>query len=106
MIRTIDFNSLATGETVTDQYSDIGVRIVTAGTPPGEDQAMIFDTNNPTGGDDDLATDNLDNVLIISEDGDATDPDDNATGGAINFEFDSPVLVKSLTFLDLSLIHI
>ncbi|WP_311201725.1 cadherin-like domain-containing protein [Sulfitobacter sp. S223] len=101
MIRTIDFNSLATGETVTDQYSDIGVRIVTAGTPPGEDQAMIFDTNNPTGGDDDLATDNLDNVLIISEDGDATDPDDNATGGAINFEFDSPVLVKSLTFLDL-----
>ena len=101
MIRTIDFNSLATGETVTDQYSDIGVRIVTAGTPPGEDQAMIFDTNNPTGGDDDLATDNLDNVLIISEDGDATDPDDNATGGALNFEFDSPVLVKSLTFLDL-----
>ncbi|WP_298862837.1 cadherin-like domain-containing protein, partial [uncultured Sulfitobacter sp.] len=101
MIRTIDFNNLTAGESVTDQYADIGVRIVAAATPPGANQAMVFDTNNPTGEDDDLATDNLDNVLIISEDGDATDPDDNATGGAFNFEFDNPVAIKSLTFLDI-----
>ncbi|MEH6644898.1 Ig-like domain-containing protein [Sulfitobacter sp.] len=101
MIRIIDFNNLTAGEAVTNQYSDLGVRIVTAATPPGANQAMIFDSNNPTGGDEDLATDNLDNVLIISEDGDATDPDDNTTGGAFNFQFDNPVAIKSLTFLDL-----
>lgn len=101
MIRTIDFNNLATGETVMDQYADIGVRISATATPPGVDQAMIFDTNNPTGGDDDLATDNLDNVLIISEDGNASNPDDNATGGSFTFTFDNPAVIKSLTFLDL-----
>ena len=100
MIRTIDFNNLTAGDSVTDQYSDLGVRIVAAATPPGANQSMIFDTNNPTGEDDDLATDNLDNVLIISEDGDAADPDDNATGGLFNFEFDDAVAIKSLTFLD------
>lgn len=100
MIRTIDFNNLTAGDFVTDQYSDLGVRIVAAATPPGANQAMIFDTNNPTGEDDDLATDNLDNVLIISEDADAADPDDNTTGGSFNFEFDDAVAIKSLTFLD------
>ena len=101
MIRTIDFNALSTGENVTDQYSDIGLRISAVANGTGADQAMIFDTNNPTGGDEDLATDNLDNVLVISEDGDATDPNDNATGGTFTFNFDDPVKIKSLTFLDL-----
>lgn len=101
MIRTIDFNNLATGETVTTQYENIGVKITAIAAGSGTDKAMIFDTNNPTGGDDDLATDNLDNVLIISEDGDAADPDDNAAGGTFTFNFDSAVSVKSLTFLDL-----
>lgn len=100
MIRTIDFNNLTTGENVTDQYGDIGVQISATGNAPGADQAMIFDTNNPTGGDDDLATDNLDNVLIISEDGDASDPDDNMNGGTFAFEFTEGVAIKSLTFLD------
>jgi Ca2+-binding RTX toxin-like protein len=101
MIRTIDFNALAAGNIVTDQFADLGVRIVTAATPPGADEAMVFDTANVTGGDTDLATDNLGNVLIVSEDGDASDPDDNATGGALNFVFDAPVQIKSLTFLDI-----
>ncbi|WP_299030846.1 cadherin-like domain-containing protein, partial [uncultured Sulfitobacter sp.] len=100
MIRTIDFNNLSTGETVENQYSDIGVRILASETAGGENRAMIFDTNNPTGGDDDLATDNLDNVLIISEDGNAANPDDNMGGGTFTFEFDNAVDVKSLTFLD------
>ena len=101
MIRTIDFNNLATGENVTNQYEDIGVRVSATSTPPGKDQAMIFDSNAPTGGDTDLGTDNLDNVLIISEDGDATAPNDNETGGAFTFKFDDPVSIKSLTFLDI-----
>ena len=44
---------------------------------------MIFDTANPTGGDSDLASDTLGNVLILSEDGDSTNPDDNDTGGIL-----------------------
>ena len=39
---------------------------------------MIFDSANPTGGDQDLASDTLGGLLIISEDGDSSDPDDNA----------------------------
>ncbi|MEP1943413.1 MAG: Ig-like domain-containing protein, partial [Sulfitobacter sp.] len=101
MIRTIDFNNLTSGENVTDQYEDIGVQISAVSTGTDVNQAMIFDTNNPTGGDTDLATDNLDNVLIISEDGDSSDPDDNASGGSVTFQFDDPVSIKSLTFLDL-----
>ena len=101
MIRTIDFNNLATGENVTNQYEDIGVRVSATATPPGSDKAMIFDSNAPTGGDTDLATDNLDNVLIISEDGNAAAPNDNETGGAFTFKFDDPVSIKSLTFLDI-----
>ena len=103
MIRTIDFNALATGETVADQFADIGVRVIASANAPAPsgNQAMIFDTNNPSGEDQDLATDNLDNVLIISEDGDAADPDDNAAGGLVAFEFDNAVDIKSLTFIDI-----
>ena len=66
----------------------------------GSGQAMIFDTSNPTGGDHDLETSNLGNVLIISEDGDSSDPDDNASGGTLSFTFDDETTVESLTFLD------
>lgn len=56
-------------------------------------RAMIFNTSNPTGGDDDLETGNamvperLEQMLIISEDFDSTDPDDSAKGGHIEFDF-------------------
>ncbi|WP_299558530.1 Hint domain-containing protein [uncultured Sulfitobacter sp.] len=101
MIRTIDFNALVTGETVTDQYRAEGVRISAVANGAGTDTAMVFDTNAPSGGDDDLATRNLDNVLIISGDADAGDPDSNETGGTVTFDFTGLVTVKSLTFLDL-----
>ena len=101
MIRTIGFNALATGETVADQFADIGVTISAVANGSGADQAMIFDSNNPTGGDDGLATDNLDNVLVISQDGDASAPNDNAMGGVFTFEFEEGLAIKSLTSLDL-----
>ncbi len=93
----LDFNDLATGAVVSDQYANKGVTISTssATNPP-----MIFDTENPTGGDHDLASDTAGNVLIISEDGDSSDPDDNACGGTITFEFDSAAYVRSLNLLD------
>ncbi len=101
MIRTIDFNALSTGDTVTDQFGSLGVKISAVAVGRGVDKAMIFDTAAPTGGDADLATDNLGKVLVISEDGDAADPDDNASGGTFAFDFAAGVTVKSLTFLDI-----
>jgi hypothetical protein len=92
---TIDFNDLSAGDIVSGQYD--GVTISSAS---GANPAMIFDTDNPTGGDDDLATDNLGNVLILSEDGDSNDPDDNQGGGTFIFDFEGDVRVDSLTFLD------
>jgi CshA-type fibril repeat protein len=92
---TIDFNDLSSGDLVSNQYDGL-----TISSTSGANPAMIFDTDNPTGGDEDLATDNLGNVLILSEDGDSSDPDDNQGGGTLVFEFDGPVTVDSLTFLD------
>ncbi len=94
----IDFNDLSAGDIVGGQYAGNGVTISSgiAGKP-----VMIFDTANPTGGDHDLATSNLGNVLIMSEDGDSSDPDDNAGGAHFVFTFDSPAHVESLDFLDI-----
>ncbi len=84
---------------------------------------MLFDSASPTGGDVDLGTPNtaysgpgigagggpgvgsnalpLELVLIISEDGDTSDPDDNAGGGKIYIDFDSPVTFHDAGFLDM-----
>ena len=64
------------------------------------DDAMIFDAANPTGGDGDLGRPARGNILIISEDGDSSDPDDNAAGGTLLFTFDEPSTVKSVRLLD------
>ena len=66
-----------------------------------ENDAMIFDTNNPTGGDTDLRYSDKGKVIIISEDNDSSDPDDNAHGGTITFDFDNPSLVESIELLDI-----
>ena len=94
----LNFNDLAAGTIVDGQYTSQGVTI-SSGDP--DHPVMIFDTSNPTGGDYDLATHNLGNVLILSEDGDQSDPDDNACGGSLLFEFESPASVNYLTFLDI-----
>ena len=93
----INFNDLSSGTVVDNEYSAEGVTVSAVG---GANQAMIFDTANPTGGDWDLETSNLDKALIISEDGDSSDPDDNARGGTLRFVFDEATSVESLTFLD------
>ncbi|WP_025054124.1 Ig-like domain-containing protein, partial [Sulfitobacter noctilucicola] len=102
MIRTIDFNAFVAGTVIDDEYvvSD-GVTVSAVARGDGADQAMIFDSNNPTGDDTDLASDTLDGLLIISEDGDSSDPDDNDAGGSIFFDFEDLVRIKSLTFKDI-----
>jgi len=96
-MQTINFDghNLAAGTLVSNQFD--GVEFST----PSEFGVMLFDTNNITGEDSDLASTDLDNVLIISEDGDSADPDDNAAGGTINLEFDHLVSINSIGLLDI-----
>ncbi len=60
--------------------------------------AMIFDSNcsgsGCSGEDDDLDV-QRGNILIISEDGNSSDPDDDAGGGTLTFVFDNPVRISS-----------
>ncbi|MEO1529412.1 MAG: Ig-like domain-containing protein, partial [Planctomycetota bacterium] len=119
---TIDFerNShgtrLEAGTIISDQWSDWGVTVTSSNTqqPP-----MLFDSAIPSGQDDDLGTPSSQFggpghgnggatnsvaqglVLIVSEDGDATDPDDAAGGGTITFSFDTPVNVETIGLLDI-----
>jgi Ca2+-binding RTX toxin-like protein len=99
MTKTIDFNNLSSGTVVDNEYQSDGVTIQAWTAGGTGDRAMIFDTANPTGGDYDLATSNLGNALIVSEDGDSSDPDD-AIGGTFRFCFADGADVQSLTFLD------
>ncbi|RLJ41690.1 Ca2+-binding RTX toxin-like protein [Litoreibacter meonggei] len=93
----LTFEDLQAGDIVNGQYYNNGVTISSGNpaTPP-----MVFDSDNPTGGDWDLHTSNLGNVLILSEDGDSNDPDDNAGGGKFVFEFDKPSEVVNFRALD------
>jgi hypothetical protein len=62
---------------------------------------MVFDSSNPTGGDDDLASPDQAKILIISEDADSSDPDDNARGGTLIFGFDRATSIAELGVLDI-----
>ena len=90
-----DEHNLDAGTIVTDQF--YGVEFSSS----SESGVMLFDTNNIAGEDLDLETPNLNNVLIISEDGDGADPDDSATGGTISVEFEDLVSVDSIGLLDI-----
>lgn len=103
----IDFESFSSGDVITNQIP--GVTVSASG---GSGDAMIFDTDiNPaTGNDTDLTAPftgingepelSPGKVLIISEDGDTSDPDDNASGGVITFQFSSPVTINSMDIFD------
>lgn len=99
----IDFNDLSAGTVVDDEFAEEGVTIRSvdaAGATDAANPVLAFDTANPTGGDTDLASDNLGTVLILSEDGDTSDPDDNAAGGIFEITFNDTVTVDALTLLD------
>ncbi len=96
-INSIDFDepNLAAGDKIGDRYD--GVEFSSS----SEFGLMLFDTNNVTGEDFDLATRDLGNVLIISEDGDTNNPDDLAAGGTISLNFDDLVAINNLGLLDI-----
>jgi hypothetical protein len=108
-----------------DQWQEWGVRISAnvKNNPSQSEPLLLFNSqpNTYTGGDNDLrtgtsqwGTTTQNNVLIIQEDGwqrsggkivgvrNANDPDDEANGGWITFDFvDSPVNFKEFSLLDM-----
>lgn len=96
---------IAQGDTVTIVYNDSNggelgrIDKVSFIDQTIESQAMIFDTDNISGGDSDLSIGDG-NVLIISEDNDSSDPDDNGKGGTLTFDFDDPTNVSSIVVID------
>lgn len=115
-------HTLELGQIIDDEWAALGIEVTTH--QPGEHPAMIFDSAHPTGGDRDLGSPNktfagsgkgsggaagkdganafgLGNVLILSEDGDADDPDDNAQGGTIIFAFAEAMAIDSVAILDI-----
>ena len=120
----VDFEGLPAGTIVYDQFPGLTIEAENARVPGADNRAMIFDSANPSGHDHDLGTPNQDfggpgigagggsysdnpnenalgNILIISEDGDSSDPDDEAQGGTITFTFDNPVRVDQIDLLDI-----
>ncbi len=117
--------SLQAGEPITDAYASWGVQIstyVNGGTPA---LGIVFDSANPTGGDNDLGTpsqifggpgvgnggwsnsNSLYGLLIVAEntidadgDGLVDDPDDNASGGSFKFDFDEDMCVIGTKVVD------
>lgn len=99
---TLDFEGVDAGDVVSTQFAGVTVSAQRAGdSESSANDAMIFDSANPTGGDHDLEYADQGNILIISEDNDSGDPDDNAHGGTLTFEFDEPARVESLNILDI-----
>ena len=95
----IGFDDLAAGTIVSDQFDGVTITATRPGST--ENVAMVFDADNPTGGDEDLGVGGQGKVLIISEDGDSADPDDNARGGTFRIDFDEPTSVESLRLIDI-----
>ena len=107
---SVDFNTLSAGDILDggNQPFQAGFGLTIESTNASK-PAMIFDSANPTGGDTDLATPGyhatnttaLGNLLIISEDGDQSDPDDNAGGGTLTFTWEDAVTVDEVTLVDI-----
>ena len=102
---TIGFDGFNAGDTVdTLTFGDVTVTVEgdeDDGTDGPDNDAMIFDAANVTGGDDDLGDHPAQgNILIISEDDDASDPDDSADGGTLVFDFSEEVNVDSIVIID------
>ncbi len=88
IVSTLSSGSGVSGAVISGSISVYGENLDPA--RPDVNHAMIFDTDNPTGGDTDLVIPGADyqKVLIISEDLDSSDPDDDdVPGGIFTFDF-------------------
>ena len=110
----IDFDSTPEGDPVpagtivAEQWAAEGIHISCQNNNASHpDACTIFDSNNPTGGDTDLGTSNLNNLLIVAQDvedldgdGLVDDPDVEESGGQIRLTFDEPVLLHTVKVVD------
>ncbi|MEM7083904.1 MAG: VPLPA-CTERM sorting domain-containing protein [Pseudomonadota bacterium] len=116
---TIDFEDIQAGTIVDNEYNILGATISAFNFDNGLDLAVVFDTENPTGGDydlggpftpgpgNDLGMLSPGNVLIIQENDNCdafscTTPDDEGSRPAGQFviEFDTAVRLDSIDFFD------
>jgi protocatechuate 3,4-dioxygenase beta subunit len=95
----LDFEGFAAGTVIDDEYAGVSIEAQRDRNNDARNDAMVFDSDNPTGGDPDLATAEQGNLLIVSEDNDSSDPDD-AIGGMITFTFDNPAEISLLKVVD------
>ncbi len=125
---TFDVDGLPAGTILSNQLPGVTVSAVNNS---GPNLAIVFDSANPTGGDPDLGAPNQDfggpgvgnggamgaagensmalgNLVIIAEnatdsDGDGLidNPDDEAGGGTLTFDFDTPRYIVGLDVLDI-----
>ncbi|NNF67303.1 MAG: thrombospondin type 3 repeat:Cna B-type [Gammaproteobacteria bacterium] len=112
----IDFEGFAAGTIIDNEYAGIGVAISAINNGGGPDLAVVFDSNNPTGGDSDLGspfssptlgTASPGNLLILQERHDCnatscTTPDDEGSRPAGQFiiSFVEGVFLQSIDFFD------
>ncbi|MEM8775327.1 MAG: VPLPA-CTERM sorting domain-containing protein [Pseudomonadota bacterium] len=104
----VDFSAFSAGDVVSGAFDFGGGLTGMLTATGGIGDAVIFDTNNVTGGDFDLGSPvtnvdnaadvrNFGNVLIVQENAGA--PDD-AVGGTLTFVFDNPIILESIALLD------
>ncbi|MEM1267818.1 MAG: hypothetical protein AAGI50_17565 [Pseudomonadota bacterium] len=98
----IDFEGFRSGTVIGDQFDGVSIRGAEddRNDSSRDNDAMIFDSSAPTGGDRDLRTENQGNILIISEDDNGRDADDSAKGGSLTFDFESPARIFDLKVVD------
>lgn len=114
----VSSTSVQAGEVIAEQWAGVGLHVHAASFVSGPDVAIAFDSAAPTGDDDDLATPGpgtgnnfaFGNVMIIAENSEDLDgdglvdvPDDNVSGGVLFYEWDSAVLLRSTTLLDVDI---
>ncbi|TCS59805.1 cadherin domain-containing protein [Primorskyibacter sedentarius] len=96
----LDFEGLARGTVVYDQFEGVTITAQRERNNTAENDAMIFDSNNWSGDDSDLSYDNQGNILIVSTDNNSSNPND-AIGSSIVFDFDSPSDLHDIVLLDI-----
>ena len=118
----LDFEGFGLGQIIDDEYfTTFGVTIAATSAVAGSpDVAIVFDSDNPTGGDADLGAPfapgagnpfgsiSPGNLLILQEDDTCgtdfcTEPNDQGArpAGTISFTFENAVFIESLDFFDI-----